>query len=86
MINLSFPSLLKVLLLSVQIKSQMKFCIFLINNQMRYISKNYFKISFLSFHHIYITCSTRRIFSYVYVLHQVCLLHTKTKTLKKTFL
>lgn len=39
MINLSFSSLLKVLLLSVKIKSQMKFCIFLINNQMRYISK-----------------------------------------------
>lgn len=49
MINLSFPSLLKVLLLSVQIKSQMKFCIILINNQMRYISKNYFKISLFKF-------------------------------------
>lgn len=49
MINLSFSSLLKVLALSVKIKSQMKFCLFLINNQMRYISKNYFKISFYKF-------------------------------------
>lgn len=49
MINLCFSSLLKVLLLSVKIKSQMKFCIFLINNQMRYTSQNYFKISFFKF-------------------------------------